>query len=168
MHESTNQSVLNLVKQYTKKSVFEVFNAPAIFKYPVQPEYKLEIQINPVTLPDDQHEVTLILLANIKSTHDNQNAFQAIIQQAGVFTIKNIPKNEQETILNTTCPTLLCPYAIERLNNVILHGGFPPLNIMPLNFAALYARKKQQQAQSSSPKQGANEVESTNTPSQRP
>jgi len=42
-------------------------------------------------------------------------------------------------ILGVTCPTTLFPYVRESIDSLVVKGGFPPLNIAPVNFEAVYA-----------------------------
>lgn len=146
MQAPTTPQGISLDKQYTKKCIFEVPNGPIVFKHPLQSDYKLELNVDETELSDIQQQVVLTLDLTVKSTHEDQTAYKAVIQQAGIFTFKNIPKKDQKTIIHTTCATALHPYAIERLNNAIIHGGFPPMTMMPLNFAALYARSQKERA----------------------
>ena len=47
-------------------------------------------------------------------------------------------------VINTTCPTMLFPYAREVIDNTLTKGSFPALMIPPINFDALFANAVQQ------------------------
>jgi len=42
---------------------------------------------------------------------------------------------------------MLFPYARECIDNLVNRGGFPPLMLAPVNFEAMYAQRKQREAQ---------------------
>ena len=50
-------------------------------------------------------------------------------------------------IIGCYCPEILYPYARQAVSNAVMQGGFPQLNLAPVNFEALYAQHMQQQAQ---------------------
>jgi preprotein translocase subunit SecB len=49
--------------------------------------------------------------------------------------------------LGAFCPNILFPYAREAVDGLVVKGGFPPLMIAPVNFEAIYAERKQREAQ---------------------
>ena len=48
-----------------------------------------------------------------------------------------------EQILLVYCPNLLFPYLRRIVSNMVVDGGFPPLMLDPIDFAALYAKRKE-------------------------
>ena len=52
-----------------------------------------------------------------------------------------------ELIASVTCPNILFPYAREVVSDLSVRAGFPPVLLNPINFEALYAQQKQQQAE---------------------
>ncbi|HYN54270.1 MAG TPA: protein-export chaperone SecB, partial [Methylotenera sp.] len=46
-----------------------------------------------------------------------------------------------------TCPNILFPYARETVSDLVVRAGFPPVLLNPINFEALFAQQKQQQAE---------------------
>jgi len=49
-------------------------------------------------------------------------------------------------VLAAVCPNILFPYAREAVDSLIVKGSFPPINLAPVNFDALYVQTKQRQA----------------------
>ena len=97
-------------------------------------------------LGEGAYEVVLTLTVTVKN--DNDTAFLAEIQQAGIFTIAGLEEGELHHTLGAFCPNILFPYAREAIDNMASKASFPPLMLAPVNFDALYAQQlAQQQAQ---------------------
>jgi len=129
---------------YTKDVSFETPNSPAIFQKDWKPEVKLDIDTRSAKLADDTYEVVLSL--TVTATIENQTAFLAEVQQAGIFTIGNLPDAQLAHTIGAFCPTTLFPYARETVANLVSRGSFPQLNLAPVNFEALFASYVQQRA----------------------
>ncbi len=67
-------------------------------------------------------------------------AFAAVVEIA--FNIKE--KKAHEQILRIDIPRLLYPYLRYEVDKVLQTGGYPPMQIPPLNFAAAYEQFMQQ------------------------
>lgn len=129
---------------YTKDISFETPNSPAIFQKEWKPEVKLDLDTRSAKLADDTFEVVLAL--TVTATVEDQTAFLAEVQQAGIFTIGNMPENQVAHTIGAFCPATLFPYAREAVANLVNRGSFPQLNLAPVNFEALFASYVQQRA----------------------
>ena len=88
----------------------------------------------------------MVLSLTVTATVEGQTAFLAEVQQAGVFTIGNLPEAQLAHTIGAFCPTTLFPYARETVANLVNRGSFPQLNLAPVNFEALFASYVQQRA----------------------
>lgn len=122
---------------YTKDISFETPNSPAIFQKEWKPELQLDLDTRSAKLSDDTYEVILAL--TVTATVEGQTAFLAEVQQAGVFTIGNLPEAQLAHTIGAFCPTTLFPYARESVANLVNRGSFPQINLAPVNFDALFA-----------------------------
>ena len=129
---------------YTKDISFETPNSPSIFQKEWKPEVKLDLDTRSAKLADDTFEVVLALTVTAKV--EDQTAFLAEVQQAGIFTISNMPENQVAHTIGAFCPATLFPYAREAVANLVNRGSFPQLNLAPVNFDALFASYVQQRA----------------------
>lgn len=129
---------------YTKDISFETPNSPAIFQKEWKPEVKLDLDTRSAKLSDDTFEVVLALTVTAKV--EDQTAFLAEVQQAGIFTIGNMPEGQVAHTIGAFCPATLFPYAREAVANLVNRGSFPQLNLAPVNFDALFASYVQQRA----------------------
>ncbi|WP_370279536.1 protein-export chaperone SecB [Pontibacterium sp.] len=131
---------------YLKDASLESPNAPEVFTKPWQPEVNLDMNSRTQQLGEGAYEVVLTLTVTVKN--DNETAFLAEIQQAGIFTIAGLEEGELHHTLGAFCPNILFPYAREAIDNMASKASFPPLMLAPVNFDALYAQQlAQQQAQ---------------------
>jgi len=127
---------------YTKDVSFETPNSPAIFQKEWQPEIKLDIDTRSNKIADDTYEV--VLAVTVTATVEEQTAFLAEVQQAGIFTIGNMPEGQVAQMIGAFCPNTLFPYARETVASLVNRGSFPQLNLAPVNFDALFANYVQQ------------------------
>ncbi len=129
---------------YTKDVSFETPNSPAIFQKEWKPEIKLDLDTRSTKLGEDTYEV--VLSVTVTATVEDQTAFLAEVQQAGIFTIGNLPEAQLAHTIGAFCPTTLFPYARETVASLVNRGSFPQFNLSPVNFEGLYASYAQQRA----------------------
>jgi len=128
-------------KIYVKDLSFEAPNAPMIFHDEWKPQIELELNNNAQPLEEGMYEVQLSITVNAKL--QEKVAFIVEVQLAGIFTIKDFPEEQIKPMLGSFCPNVLYPYAREVIADVVNRGGFPPLNLAPVNFDALYQQHEQ-------------------------
>lgn len=128
---------------YTKDVSFETPNSPAIFQKDWKPEIKLDLDTRSGKLSENTYEV--VLAVTVTATVEGQTAFLAEVQQAGIFTIGNLPEAALAHTIGSFCPTTLFPYARETVASLVNRGSFPQFNLAPVNFEALFASYVQQQ-----------------------
>lgn len=134
-----------LQKIYLKDISFETPNSPQIFTEEWKPEVNVELATAGKPLNEEVMEVVLSVTVTAKL--NGKTAYLAEVHQAGVFTLTGFNSNELEHMQGSYCPNLLFPYAREAISDLIGKGGFPQLLLAPVNFDALLAQHKQQQAE---------------------
>jgi len=150
---STEQATAQFAIQriYTKDISFETPNSPAVFQKDWKPEIQLDLDTKSNKLAEDTYEV--ILSVTVTATVEGQTAFLAEVQQAGIFSIGNLPETQLAHTIGAFCPTTLFPYARESVANLVSRGSFPQINLAPVNFEALFASYVQQRAAQSQTEQ---------------
>lgn len=133
----------SLQRIYIKDLSFEAPNSPEIFRQEWKPNLSLDLNTKQTSLGNDMYEVVLTLSATVKS--EEQVAFIAEVQQAGIFLIQGFEPAAMSHSLGAFCPTILFPYAREALDNLVIRGSFPALMLSPVNFDALYMQEMQRQ-----------------------
>ena len=132
-------------KLYVKDLSLELPNAPQIFTERTAPQIGIEIGNSASKLEDGVYEVVLTITVTAKI--GEKTAFLIEVAQAGIFQVRNVPDENLEIIFSITCPNILFPYAREVVSDLSVRSGFPSVVLSPINFEALYAQQKQQQAQ---------------------
>ena len=85
---------------------------------------------------NDVFEVTLKITASGKNS--TTQLFMAELSYGGLFTLQGIPEDTLHSVLLIECPRILFPFARAIIAEVTRDGGFPPLLIQPVDFAAMY------------------------------
>ena len=95
-------------------------------------------------MSQEAHEVALMMTVTVKL--GDKEAYIAEVKQAGIFTVRNFSNDQLDHFLQVFCPDLLYPYLRESISNLVIKGGFAPLYVAPVNFEALFRKKKAEQA----------------------
>ncbi|WP_119343709.1 protein-export chaperone SecB [Facilibium subflavum] len=133
-------------KVFTKDISFEAPNTPDVFKSQWKPEANVNVDTHSNALDKDVYEVDLTLTVTVKN--NNETAYLIELTQSGIFTMENMPEEQLNPMLAAYCPTALFPYAKEAIDSLINKGGFPQINLSPINFDALYMQKLSDQQSS--------------------
>lgn len=141
------QLKFSLQRIYVKDISFESPNSPAVFQQAFKPKVSLDLNTSSQKVDDNLYEVVIKVTAQVKDNETEMTSFLAEIEQAGLFRISGIEGAQLDQTLGAFCPNLLFPYARECVDNLVNRGGFPPLMLAPVNFEAMYAQKKQREAQ---------------------
>jgi preprotein translocase subunit SecB len=136
------QPVFTIEKIYVRDLSVEVPNAPQVFLERDTPKQDIQIGTRGSTLDEGHYEVVLTVTATAKL--GDKTVFLIEAHQAGIFQIRNLPRESIEPVLGVTCPNILFPYARETVSDGVVRAGFPPFLLAPVNFEALYQQRMQQ------------------------
>ncbi len=138
-----NRVTVALQRVYLKDSSFEAPNSPAIFGGEWSPTVSLNIGTKTNALSDETFESVLSI--TVEAKQGEQTAFLIEVQQAGVFLLQGLGEGDMQRALMVFCPTQLYPFAREVVADLSSKGGFPALQIQPVNFDAIAAEAIKQQ-----------------------
>ena len=131
---------LNVLAQYIKDLSFENPHAPqSLGPRENPPEINININVNANPLSETDFEVELKLDANAGEGADAM--FSIELMYAGVFRLQNIPEESIAPAILIECPRMLFPFARQIVADATRNGGFPPLMIDPVDFAALFQKR---------------------------
>jgi len=131
---------INAMVQYTKDFSFENPNAPkSLGPQQKQPNISIQVNVNAKQLAETDFEVNILLEGSAGDGADLLFKFE--LDYAGIFRLQNIQPNDMHPIVMIECPRLLFPFARQIIAESVRSGGFPPLYIDPIDFAALYRRR---------------------------
>lgn len=134
-----------VIGQYIKDLSFENPNVRNLIDGPGDdPNLKLEVNVNAQRVGPDAYESAIDFKAH--ATNKSGVIYDLEIIYAGLFRIKNLPENAIEPFLLINCPALLFPFLRRLAADITREGGFPPLLLDPMDFAALFMRRQQELA----------------------
>ena len=144
---TSQQPMFNIEKLYVKDLSLEIPHAPGVFLEREQPQIELQLNTQAANISEGVFEVAVTVTVTAKLAEKNQVMFLIEAKQAGIFQLRNLPQEEQETVLGVVCPNILYPYLREVVSDVAVRAGFAPVLLNPINFEALYQQQKQQQSE---------------------
>ena len=131
------QPSLNAMVQFTKDFSFENPNAPrSLGPQEKAPNISIQVNVNAKQLAETDFEVNIMLEGSAGEGADTLFKFE--LDYAGIFRLMNIPPEQHHPVVMIECPRLLFPFARQIIAEAVRGGGFPPLYIDPIDFAALY------------------------------
>ena len=142
-----DQLQIRLERLYLKDASFESPQSPHVFAETWDPDMRLDINTSTNSLPKGRTEV--VLRATVEAQHKTEGtvAFICEVQQAGVFVLEGGDDETKRRAIGTLCPNMLFPYVREAIDSLVIKGGFPAMQLAPVNFDALYAQALQQRAE---------------------
>jgi preprotein translocase subunit SecB len=139
------QPGFKILGQYLKDFSFENPNAPqSLAPQQRQPDINIAVNVNARNLSPQDIEVELHLDA--KATGDGKVIFAAELVYAGLFRLENFPANLVQAAALIECPRMLFPFARQIMADATRNGGFPPLMLDPIDFAAMFKQRMNQAA----------------------
>lgn len=141
---------LNVLAQYIKDLSFENPQAPN-FAMPQGQGPQLNVQINVNATPMSETDFAVELTITSKAEFEKKVLFAIELVYGGVFRIQNVPQESMHPLVLIECPRLLFPFARQIIADTVRDGGFPPLMLDPVDFAALYRQRVAQQAPQQQP-----------------
>jgi preprotein translocase subunit SecB len=138
-----HQPQVGVISQYVKDLSFENPHAPAVYQWQAQPQIDVQFNIGAQTVGEGVHEVALKI--EITARAEDKVAFAVELVYAGLFALRNIPEEQLQPFLLAEAPRILFPFARQIVAGRVLDGGFPPLMLDPIDFAALYMQRAAQQ-----------------------
>ena len=130
---------VGLISQYIKDLSFENPNAPAIYQSQEAPQIDVQFNIASSQVGEDVYEV--VLKVEVRAESDTTVAFIVDLSYAGLFGIRNVPAEHIQPFLLGEAPRLIFPFARRVLADAVRDGGFPPLLLEPIDFAAMYQQQ---------------------------
>lgn len=137
--EEPKAAQLGVTSQYVRQIIFE--NAAAMqAKNPEgKPNINVNVGVDAQPAGDDRYRVSLKI--EVAADTDMMKVFSIKLDYVGVFTLSNVPEKARQAVLLIECPRLLFPFARRIVADVTRDGGYPPLMLDPIDFAALYRQR---------------------------
>ena len=129
--------MLTIGAQYIKDLSFENPLGPeGLAKLTQNPKVEVEVNTSARLLAEDAYEVALFIRAEAQS--GDSTAFIVELTYAGIVIVGEVAEEDVQPLVLIEGPRHLFPFARSVVANVTRDGGFPPMMIEPIDFAALY------------------------------
>jgi len=135
--QDSGQIQITINSQYIKDFSFENPSAPQVFATLASPP-AVNVGVNVKTRAIGENVYEVVLLLKLEAETEGKKAFIAELAYGGVFSIPPVPEEALKFVLLVEAPRLLFPFARSIISSAVLEGGFPPLLINPIDFAAMY------------------------------
>lgn len=142
---AADRPAIFLRAQYIKDMSFENPRAPAsIFSLREAPQMDVNIDMNAQRLDEKVFELAIHISA--RAVAEKTTVFLCDVVYAGVLEVQAIPDEALEQTIFIQGAQLLFPFARRVIADLTRDGGFPPLQLEPIDFAALYQQRNPQAA----------------------
>ena len=130
--------------QYIKDLSFEIPRAPAsIFSLREPPQMDVSIHLGAQRLDEKVFELSIHISA--RATAEKTTVFLCDVVYAGVVEVQNIAEAALESVIFIQGAQLVYPFARRVVADLTRDGGFPPLQLDPMDFTALYQQRTPEQ-----------------------
>ena len=142
---------LKIVAHFVRDLSFENVAAQDGSAIAGNPEINVTVNLDAAKAGENQFSVAMKI--NAKAAIGEAVRFLVELDYVGIFEITNIPQEHIHPFLFIECPRQILPYARRVVSDVTRDGGYPPLMLDNVDFAALY-RSKLQELQAQQAAQG--------------
>lgn len=132
---------ITLKGQYIKDVSFENPRAPqSLLALREPPAIDISVDLNAQRLQEKMFELSIHIAA--RAIHDKNTIFLTDLVYGGIFEVNAENDGDYEKLVLVDCAYLLFPFARRVISDLTRDGGFPPLQLEPIDFASLYEKNK--------------------------
>jgi preprotein translocase subunit SecB len=136
------QTQVRVLSQFIKDLSFENPNiGKQVIQPGEQPNIRVEVNVNAQRMAAGVFESAIELKADCSGK--GGMLYDLEIVYGALFQVENMPDQTLEPFLLVNCPALIFPFLRRLVADITREGGFPPLLLDPLDFAALYLQRRQ-------------------------
>ncbi|MCP8351691.1 protein-export chaperone SecB [Candidatus Synchoanobacter obligatus] len=128
---------------WATESSFSATTPVHLLKDEWQPSANLDLDVQTAEV-DGKRVVNLLI--NVAVSIKDKEIFKLKSVHTGVFNVTGYDDKELEQITESFCPSIIYPYAREKVSAMVSSAGFPPLHLSPVDFDARYRAAKEGKA----------------------
>ena len=138
---------IKVLAQYIRDMSFENILAQKGINGDVKPEISVQVNLDAKKRPvENQFEVIIKAAISSKTKEKGEPMFLLELEYGGIFHIENLPEDQLHPYLMIECPRMIFPFLRRIVSDVTRDGGFPPVNLEPIDFMALYRSEIQRRS----------------------
>ena len=130
---------VSVEKIYVKDLSLENPGAPQTFRLSEAPSIEIGLRTRADQIEPDVYEC--VMTVTVTATAGDRTVFLVEVAQAGIFSVQGTTEETLQPVLAMHCPAMLFPYARQAIASATMNAGFPPVQLQPINFEALYAQQ---------------------------
>jgi preprotein translocase subunit SecB len=130
---------VSVEKIYVKDLSLENPGAPQTFRLSEAPTIEIGLRTRADQIEPDVYEC--VMTVTVTATAGDRTVFLVEVAQAGIFSVQGASEETLQPVLAMHCPAMLFPYARQAIAQATMLAGFPPVQLQPINFEALYAQQ---------------------------
>jgi preprotein translocase subunit SecB len=130
---------VSVEKIYVKDLSLENPGAPQTFRMSEAPSIEIGLRTRADQIEPDVYEC--VMTVTVTATAGDRTVFLVEVAQAGIFSVQGTTEETLQPVLAMHCPAMLFPYARQAIAHATMLAGFPPVQLQPINFEALYAQQ---------------------------
>lgn len=145
MNEQPINAAIAIHGQFIKDLSLEIPHAPEIFNE-IKSAPKMDVHIDVKSEPRGNGTYTSQLDISMTGKVEEKTLFVLELSYMAYAEVK-VPAEHLEPVLMIELPRLIFPFARNVITQCLTEGGLPPFMLSPIDFGALYAARKQAEAQ---------------------
>ena len=141
---------MSVLAQFVRDMSFENMVAQkGVTSSEVAPDIQVIVSLDARKRPTEhQYEVITKFRVQSVNAKDKAPLFLCELDYGGVFHIEGVPEDQMHPFLMIECPRMMFPYVRRIVSDMTRDGGFPPFNMDPIDFVALYRQESARRMQS--------------------
>ncbi|MSO98196.1 MAG: protein-export chaperone SecB [Rhodospirillaceae bacterium] len=134
---------MRFLGQYIRDLSFEVPHAPDIFNEMRGKQPDIPVSVDTEIKHIGASVFEILLRTNVEANIGPKSVFVVELVYASIVQIdeRAIPAEQLHPVLMIEVPRLVFPFSRSIISELTSNGGFPPLQLQPIDFVELYRRK---------------------------
>lgn len=144
---------MNILSQYIRDVSFEnVLAQKGLSSADVQPDIQVQVALDASKRPqDNQYEVVQKYKITAVNKVNSEKLFLLEVEYGSIHLIEGVPEDQLHPFLLIECPRMVFPFVRRIVSDMTRDGGFPPLNLEPVDFLNLYRQELARRTQAQQP-----------------
>ncbi|MEM6679534.1 MAG: protein-export chaperone SecB [Pseudomonadota bacterium] len=153
------QPTVKLLGHFTRDLSFENVGAIEGTQADGQPEINVTVNLEANNVGENRYQSIMKINATAKTATSTRFAVE--VEYCGIFELQNVQQEHVHPFVFIECPRQLFPFARRVVSDVTRDGGFPPLMLDTVDFAALYKQRIEQMRAQQAAEQAPTETPTT-------
>lgn len=144
---------MNILSQYIRDVSFEnILAQKGLTTGDVQPDIQVQVALDATKrAQENQYEVVQKYKVTAANKVNGEKLFLLEIEYGSIHLVEGVPADQLHPFLLIECPRMVFPFVRRIVSDMTRDGGFPPLNLEPVDFLNLYRQELARRAQMQEP-----------------